>query len=116
MSIHLPVWDMGIDSLIIDGFDWSKGNQEKCQKHGVSIPEIEGTFTDGEFTIFPDEEHSHDEERLIAIGQTKDKRNILIIFTIRNHNKKQLIRPISARYMHQKEVKYYEEETTNIEE
>ncbi|KAA3597664.1 MAG: hypothetical protein D8M57_19185 [Candidatus Scalindua sp. AMX11] len=54
--------------------------------------------------------------RLIAIGQTKKKRNILTVFTIRENNKKHFIRPISARYMHQKEVKYYEEKTTKIEE
>jgi uncharacterized DUF497 family protein len=40
----------------------------------------------------------------------------LIIFTIRKRNKEQFIRPVSARYMHQKEVKYYEEEITNLEE
>ncbi len=103
---------MGIDNLTIEGFDWGKGNREKCQKHGVSISEIESIFTDGKVTILNDEKHSHEEERLIAVGQGSDKRNILIVFTIRVKKEKQFIRPISARYMHQKEVKYYEEETT----
>jgi Uncharacterized protein conserved in bacteria len=105
---------MGLDSLKINGFDWSKGNQKKCQKHGVSISEIESIFTDGEFTLYGDEKHSDEEERFIAVGQGNDKRNILIVFTIREKKKKRFIRPISARYMHQKEVKYYEEETTKI--
>ncbi len=107
---------MGIDNLNIEGFDWGEGNLEKCQKHGVSISEIESIFTDEKLTVLYDEKHSHEEERLIAVGQTKEKRNVLIIFTIRKRNKEQLIRPISARYMHQKEVKYYEEEITNLEE
>ncbi len=105
---------MGFDSLIIDGFDWSKGNQKKCQKHGVSISEIENIFTDGKVTILNDEKHSQEEKRLIAVGQGSDKRNILIVFTIRKKKKNHFIRPISARYMHQKEVKYYEEEITKI--
>lgn len=107
---------MGIDNLNIEGFDWGEGNLKKCQKHGVSISEIESIFTDEELAVFYDEKHSHEEERLIAVGQTKEKRNVLIIFTIRKRNKEQFIRPISARYMHQKEVKYYEEEITNLEE
>jgi len=102
---------MGFDNLI-DGFDWDEGNREKCQKHGVSISEIESIFTDGEVTIFCDEKHSHEEERLIAVGQTNGKRHILIVFTVRKYQKKHFIRPISARYMHKKEVKYYEKETT----
>ncbi|MCP5003258.1 MAG: BrnT family toxin [Planctomycetes bacterium] len=107
---------MGIDNLIIDGFDWGEGNLEKCQKHGVSISEIESIFAEEELTVFCDEEHSLEEERLIAVGQTKEKRNVLIIFTIRKRDKEQFIRPISARYMHQKEVKYYKEEIANLEE
>ena len=27
-----------------DGFDWDDGNRDKCQKHGVSIGEIERLF------------------------------------------------------------------------
>jgi uncharacterized DUF497 family protein len=27
-----------------DGFDWDSGNRAKCQKHGVSIAEIESLF------------------------------------------------------------------------
>ena len=27
-----------------DGFDWDAGNRDKCQKHGLSIAEIEAFF------------------------------------------------------------------------
>ena len=28
----------------VTGFDWDRGNLEKCQKHGVEIAEIESAF------------------------------------------------------------------------
>jgi hypothetical protein len=31
----------------VSGFDWDEGNRAKCQKHGVSIPEIEELFAQG---------------------------------------------------------------------
>lgn len=46
------MWYMGVENLIIDGFDWDAGNRDKCQKHGVSIPEIERLFTDDLLTVF----------------------------------------------------------------
>ena len=81
---------MGIDNLIIEGFDWGEGNLEKCQKHGASISEIESIFTDEELTVFCDEKHFHEEERLIAVGQTKEKRNVLIILRSGNATKNNL--------------------------
>ncbi len=30
----------------VSGFDWDDGNIEKCQKHGVSLEEIEALFLD----------------------------------------------------------------------
>jgi len=40
---------------------------------------------------------------------------MIVVFTLRTINKEVLIRPISARYMHQKEARKYEEEITKIE-
>jgi hypothetical protein len=93
----------------VGGFDWDDGNSAKCQKHGVSIPEIESVFQ-RPFAVVPDVEHSNEEERLIAIGISDQGRYILIVFTRREREGEMFIRPISARYMHQKEVDYYEEE------
>jgi len=38
------------------GFDWDRGNLEKCQKHGISAEVIEGLF-DRPVAILPDETH-----------------------------------------------------------
>ena len=31
---------------VVAGFDWDHGNREKCQKHGVSVADIEFAFYD----------------------------------------------------------------------
>ena len=94
----------------VSGFDWDEGNRAKCKKHGVSIPEIEALFA-GELTVFPDVGHSGDGERLKAIGKTAAGRHVFVVFTLRRRGKGVLIRPISARYMHKREVDHYEKET-----
>ncbi|AZU04744.1 hypothetical protein X907_2229 [Glycocaulis alkaliphilus] len=48
------------------------------------------------------------EERLNAIGRNADGRYLFIVFTFRTRRGNTLIRPISARYMHRKEVDHYE--------
>ena len=92
----------------VAGFDWDDAKRAKCQQHGVSVPEIEGLFRQP-LAIFPDPAHSRDETRFKAIGRTEAARHVLIVFTLRQREGDRLIRPISARYMHEKEVKYYEE-------
>jgi len=91
------------------GFDWDRGNREKCRKHGVSIAGIERLFH-SPLGVFPDPEHSEREERFKAIGRTEDGRAVLVVFTLREHDGETLIRPISARYMRRKEIDYYEKE------
>ncbi len=56
--------------------------------------------------------HSQGEDRFIGIGKTTQGRSVFIAFTLRTHSDDVLIRPISARYMHQKEVEHYEKETS----
>lgn len=84
-------------------FDWNAGNREKCQKHGISIAEIEAVFQRKPRTGI-DAAHSLVEERFIAIDFKGAGRPIFIVFTMRDMNGRQVIRPISARYMHQKEL------------
>jgi uncharacterized DUF497 family protein len=93
----------------IVGFEWDEANREKCRKHGVSIAEIEALFR-RPLAVFPDPAHSRGETRFKAIGTTDKGRGVLIVFTLRRRGDDTLLRPISARYMHRKEVKYYEEE------
>ena len=93
----------------IDGFDWNEANKEHCAKHGITPAALEALFA-GVFDVFPDRKHSTPEEvRSIAIGKTGEGRHMLVAFTVRLKGSLRLIRPISARYMHAKEVKHYEE-------
>jgi uncharacterized protein len=96
-------------NLRVSGFDWDDGNRAKCQKHGLSITEIEAVFADNP-RIAPDPKHSADEDRLIAVGRTSTGRPVFVAFTIRTINRRRLIRPITARYMHGKEIAAYEKE------
>jgi len=92
----------------VAGFDWGAGNEAKCQKHGVSLAEIEDLFR-GTVMVLGDERHSTAvEERHLAIGKTKQGRHVLVAFTLRERSGQTLIRPISARYMHKKEIAHYE--------
>jgi uncharacterized DUF497 family protein len=98
-----------------DGFEWDDGNRSKCQKHGASIAEIESLFY-GAPLVGPDIQHSDQEQRLRAVGITAKKRNLFVVFTLRQKDEELLIRPISARYMHKKEVKAHEKEIPKIQE
>lgn len=93
----------------IGGFDWDDANRKKCQKHGVSLVAIESLFRRA-IAVFPDSDHSGDEERFKAIGKTDAGRSVLIVFTLRVGGSARFIRPISARYMHTREIEYYEKE------
>jgi uncharacterized protein len=97
-------------NLRVSGFDWDEGNREKCQKHGVSIAEIEDLFTQGP-RIAPDPRHSGGEDRLIAVGRTKAGRPVFVAFTMRTKSRRRLIRPVTARYMHAQEIAAYEKES-----
>jgi uncharacterized DUF497 family protein len=60
--------------------------------------------------------HSEVETRFRAIGRTKDRRGVFIVFTLRRSGDKVLIRVISARYMHKKEIEAYEEANPGLQE
>lgn len=92
----------------ITGFDWDHGNWPKCGKHGVSREEIEQVFL-GEPAVMPDP--FPDEPRLRGIGKTAEGRYVFIVFMLRKIDGMSLIRPISARYMHRKEIEHYEQKT-----
>ncbi len=98
---------MELSFIEFDGFDWDQGNILKCQKHGVSLGEIEDLFLQ-EVLIALDKRHSRKEERSIAIGTSKRNKLAFVSFTFRKKKDRTLIRPISARYMHEKERKVYE--------
>jgi uncharacterized protein len=97
------------------GFDWDRGNIEKCQKHGVSIAEIEALFLSGEFSVFDDDLHSVDEHRFRVIGCSPGGRYIFLSFTLREIEGENFVRIFSARYMHKKEIQNYAQKTSRIE-
>jgi uncharacterized DUF497 family protein len=53
-------------------------------------------------------------KRFRAIGRTEKGRGVFIIFTLRRKGDELLIRPISARYMHKKEIEAYEKENPDL--
>jgi len=99
--------------LQANGFDWDKGNRAKCEKHGLSVSVIESLFA-RPIAILPDAAHSQSERRFRAIGRTDKGRGVFIVFTLRDEGEEVLIRPISARYMHKKEIEAYEKENPNL--
>jgi uncharacterized DUF497 family protein len=91
--------------MIVSGFDWDGGNWPKCGKHGLSKDEIEGLF-EGLPTVMADPNPA--EPRMRAIGRTRSGRYLFLVFMFRTISGRTYIRPISARYMHRKEVEHYE--------
>ena len=87
------------------GFEWDAGNIDKnWERHQVSAAECEQVFFQRPVLIASDPEHSQDEPRFAALGQTADERLLAIVFTIRGT----LIRVLSARPMSRRERRLYE--------
>jgi uncharacterized protein len=95
-------------SLLFSAFEWDDGNTGKCEKHGVSRDEIEALFSNTPL-IGPDIAHSTEETRFRAFGRVESERAIFVVFTLRSQGEAILLRPISARYMHAKEVAFYDD-------
>ena len=89
----------------ISGFDWDDGNWPKCGKHGVTREEIEQVLL-GTPAVMSDPHLN--EPRMRAIGRTATGRYVFLVFMLRTVDSKNLLRPISARYMHPKEIEHYE--------
>jgi uncharacterized DUF497 family protein len=97
-----------IDLDQITGFDWDDGNSRKsADKHDVSQAEAEGVFFNDPLIVVEDSKHSETEPRFNALGKTAQNRLLHITFTLRKDGT--LIRVISARDMHRKEKKAYEQ-------
>ena len=92
----------------ITGFDWDDGNWPKCGKHGVTREEIEQVLL-GTPSVMVDP--NPNEPRMRAIGKTDAGRYIFLVFMLRKISRQTVLRPISARYMHQKEIDHYENRT-----
>ena len=89
------------------GFDWDSGNLPKCLRHGVSLAEIEALFA----VHVVRDTLVIGERRVLCFGKGAG-RWIFCVFTWRDSR----IRPVSVRFMHEKEVKRYGEEISRLEE
>ena len=74
------------------------------KKHKVSFDEAKTIFGDKRHIVFPDREHSYEEERYLAIGISNRRRLIVLCFTERC----QTLRLISARTAEPWERREYE--------
>ena len=88
----------------IAGIQWDDGNWPKCGKHGVAKDEIENAL----WNIRSRSKDPHgSEERYRTIWKSETGRHVFIVFTYRSLEDGLYARPISARYMHEKEVEEY---------
>jgi uncharacterized DUF497 family protein len=97
-----------IDLDQITGFDWDDGNSRKsADKHDVSQAEAENIFFNDPLIVVEDARHGERERRFNALGKTSQNRLLHITFTLRQNGT--MIRVISARDMHRRERKAYEQ-------
>ena len=104
--------EMYMQMMLARSFDWDGGNLAHCQKHGVSIAEIEALLGNDAAVIGPDPHGG--EERFRAAGQNAVGRAIFVVFTLRRIGATTSIRAISARYMHQNEASNYEQAISRL--
>ena len=87
-------------------FEWDENKAAaNFLKHGVSFNEAKTVFNDPLYIFFDDPEHSVYEQRYIIIGESEQKRILMVAYTERSN----VTRLISARRTTPKERKYYEE-------
>jgi uncharacterized DUF497 family protein len=97
-----------IDFSKVTGFDRDSGNERKnLDSHGVSQIEAEQVVFNQPLIVTFDGKHSDSEKRVRALGVTNTGRLLTMVFTMRAGG--ELIRVISARDMHRKERKEYEQ-------
>lgn len=86
-------------------FQWHPVKAESnLKKHGVSFDEAKTIFGDERHLEVPDREHSYDEMRYLAIGQSIEGRLLTLVFTERGDK----LRLISARVAEPWERREYE--------
>jgi uncharacterized DUF497 family protein len=98
------------ESIATAGIEWDDGNREKCCKHGLSIADVERVLLEQETLIVPAARNPETEGRYIAIGRSAAGRYAFVVFTPRRYGSEIWLRPISARYMHRKEIGKYAQE------
>ena len=85
----------------LTGFEWDEGNLKKVFER--IEPSVAEMAFQGEPWVALSRRHSGAEKRWFLVNKVV-KRHVFVVFTIRENK----IRIVSARYMHRKEVKFYE--------
>jgi uncharacterized DUF497 family protein len=89
-------------------FDWDEPkNKANRTKHGVWFEEAQSVFDDPRALLFPDPDHSEEEERCILVRASSADRTLLVVHCY--SESEELFRIISARKASKKEVRIYEE-------
>ena len=104
MAIYKPT---ALEFPAVIGFDWDAGNSMKSEKHSVGDIEAEQVFVNEPLVVVEDRVHSAAEPRWHALGHTSEGRLLHVTFTLRAGGTR--VRIISARPMHRKEKKIYEQ-------
>jgi uncharacterized protein len=87
-------------------FDWDENKAaSNLLKHGVSFDEAKTVFDDPLYVDFYDPAHSDDEDRYLIVGESNQRRLLIVSYTQRGS----LIRLISAREVTRTEREVYEE-------
>jgi hypothetical protein len=87
-------------------FDWDAAKAESNEiKHGVTFTEAQTVFDSPYFVDFYDPDHSDDEHRYIAVGESINGRLLIVCYTEIGET----LRLISAREASRRERKAYEE-------
>jgi len=81
------------------GFDWDNANLGQCRKHFAA-----GNRGVVERHVAPDVTHSAQQPRFLAIGRNGAGRPPFVVFRLRESDGLTPLRPIGARYMHNKEI------------
>ncbi len=75
-------------------FEWNEDKAKaNLSKHGISFDEATTVFNDPFYVDFYDPDHSDDEDRYIMIGESQQRRLLIVSYTERRHK----TRLISAR-------------------
>ena len=87
-------------------FEWDEEKAEaNLSKHGVSFDEARTVFDDPLYLDFYDPDHSEAEDRFIIVGQSQQRRLLIVSYTERRDK----IRVISTREATRIEKDAYEE-------
>ena len=87
-------------------FEWDEDkNIINIQKHGISFNEAKTIFDDEFVLFYPDDEHSQNEERFIAIGESVTEKLLMVCYCEKENA--EIIRLISARKAGKIEIEIY---------